>query len=95
MDIDYEAKEWRLFIDASKYSLKAVFLYNWNELPSIPVGHAVDMKQTYANLKKLLLAIYYERHNLQLCAVQKVVAILMGLHTGYIMWQQVQGLSLE
>jgi len=32
--------EWRLFIDSSKISLKAVLLHNENVLPSIPVAHA-------------------------------------------------------
>ncbi|GBN34360.1 hypothetical protein AVEN_107476-1 [Araneus ventricosus] len=46
--------EWRLFIDASKLSLKAILLNNGNELPSIPVAHAVYMKETCHNLKQLL-----------------------------------------
>ena len=35
-------------------SLKAVLLHNGNQHPSIPVGHAVHMKETYENLKQLL-----------------------------------------
>jgi hypothetical protein len=31
---------WRLFINSSKVSLKAVLLHNGNVLPSIPVAHA-------------------------------------------------------
>ncbi|GBO34590.1 hypothetical protein AVEN_50030-1 [Araneus ventricosus] len=45
--IVHKPNEWRLFIDASKLSLKAVLLNNRNELPSIPVAHAVYMKETY------------------------------------------------
>ena len=36
----------RLFIDSSKTSLKAVLLHNGNKLPSIPLFHAVGMKET-------------------------------------------------
>lgn len=43
-------EEWRLFIDSSKISLKAVLLHNGNAKPSIPVVYAVDMKETYTNL---------------------------------------------
>ena len=35
----YDPSEWRLFIDSSKASLKAVLLHNGNEKPSIPVAH--------------------------------------------------------
>lgn len=35
--------EWRLFIDSSKYSLKAVLLHNGNLKPSIPVANERDL----------------------------------------------------
>jgi hypothetical protein len=38
---------WRLFIDLSKLSLKAVLLHNGNTLPSIPVGHSVHNKESW------------------------------------------------
>jgi len=38
-------EEWRLFIDSSKASLKAVLLYNGNKKPSVPVAHAVGLKE--------------------------------------------------
>ena len=41
LNIVHDPDEWRLFIDSSKTSLKAVLLHNGNDLPSIPVGHAV------------------------------------------------------
>ncbi|GBO19644.1 hypothetical protein AVEN_267266-1 [Araneus ventricosus] len=52
--IAHEPNEWWLLIDASKLSLKAVLLNNGNELPSIPVAHAVCMKETYHNLKHFI-----------------------------------------
>ena len=60
--ITHDPDEWRLFIDSSKTSLKAVLLHNGNVLLSIPVGRAVHMKETYDNMKQLLRCIKYEQH---------------------------------
>ena len=79
----YDPGEWRLFIDSSKTSLKAVLLHNGNDLPSIPVGHAVHMKETYGNIKQLLRCINYDQHQWQVCGDLKVVALLIGLQAGY------------
>ncbi|GBL89738.1 hypothetical protein AVEN_104676-1 [Araneus ventricosus] len=57
--IAHEPNEWRLFIDASKLSLKAVLLNNGNELSTIPLALAVSMKETYQNLKELSEMISY------------------------------------
>ena len=75
--------EWRLFIDLSKLSLKAVLLYNKNMLPSIPVGYAAHMKETYENMKNLLQCINYKQYCWQLCGDFKVIAILLGLQPSY------------
>ena len=45
--------EWRLFIDSSSRSLKAVLLHNINKCPSIPLAHSVYMKEEYQNIKIL------------------------------------------
>jgi hypothetical protein len=55
-------EHWRLFIDSLKRSLKTVLLHNDNIFPSIPVGHAAPMKETYDNLKQLLKCINYNHH---------------------------------
>ena len=81
--ITHYADEWRLFIDSSKISLKAVLLHNGNVLPSIPAGHAVHMKETYDNMKQLLRCIKYEQHQWHLFGDLKVVALLLGLQGGY------------
>ena len=47
-------QEWRLFIDSSTSSLKAVLLHNDNKLPSIPLAHSVHLKEDYTNIKFLL-----------------------------------------
>ena len=79
----HKPKEWRLYIDSSKVSLKAVLLHNGNMLPSIPVGYAAHMKETYENTKQLLQYINYEQYCSQLCGDLKVIAILLGLQPGY------------
>jgi len=43
--IKHDPQEWRLFIDCSKLSLKAVLLHNGNQHPRIPVGHSLHMKE--------------------------------------------------
>lgn len=79
----YDAKEWRLFIDSSKESLKAVLLHNGNHKPSIPIAHAVNMVESYETMAKLLKYIKYEEHDWKVCCDFKVVAMLCGLQGGY------------
>ncbi|GBM88059.1 hypothetical protein AVEN_14997-1 [Araneus ventricosus] len=55
--LQHKPQEWRLFIDSSKVSLKAVLLHNGNKHPWIPVGYTVGMKETYENVKHLLSSI--------------------------------------
>ena len=55
MGTSYTPSQWRLFLDSSKRSLNCVLLYNGNKLASIPIGHSVQMKETYENMK-------YENH---------------------------------
>jgi hypothetical protein len=60
LNINYKPEEWRLFIDSSKSSLKALLLHNGNVLPLIPVGYAVNMKESYNNMKLLLNCVNYK-----------------------------------
>jgi hypothetical protein len=62
LNINHKPEEWRLFIDWSKSSLKAVLLHNGSVLPSIPVGYAVNMKDSYDNMKLLLNCINYKKY---------------------------------
>ena len=75
--------DWRLFIDSSKLSLKAVLLHNGNTLPSIPVGHSVRNKESYENLKILMEVINYDKFKWQICGDLKVIALLLGLQQGF------------
>ena len=80
----HDPQEWRLFIDFSKLSLKVVLLHNGNQHPSIPVGHAVYMKETYENLKQQLNNLEYSKYGWHVCGDLKVVSLLMGLQLGYM-----------
>jgi len=79
LNINHNPLDWRLFIDSSKLSLKAVLLQNGNTLPSIPVGHSVHNKKTYENVKILMEAINYDKFECQICGDLKVIALLLGL----------------
>jgi hypothetical protein len=83
LDCDYEPEQWRLFIDSGKDSLKAVLLHNGNEKPSVPIAHAVRMKETYESMELILKLINYSNHNWNICGDLKVVALLLGLQLGY------------
>lgn len=84
MDIEYDADEYRLFIDGAKTSLKAVLLHRSNKQPCIPVAYSTETEETYEALGKILNDIKYEEHNWKLCCDLKVVAILCGLQKGNI-----------
>jgi hypothetical protein len=75
--------EWRLFIDSSKPSLKAVLLHNGNKKPSIPLTFAEHMKESYDNIKFLLTMIQYGKYSWYVCGDLKVLALLLGLQLGY------------
>jgi hypothetical protein len=83
MGCTYDSSEWRLFIDSSKRSLKAVLLHNGNQLASLPLAHSISMKETYDNMRILLSALNYNEHRWLICGDLKVIAILLGLQGGY------------
>ena len=74
---------WRLFINSSKTSLKAMFLHNGNIKPSIPVGYSILRKETYDTMKILLDILEYPRYNWKICSDLKVLSLLLGLQSGY------------
>ena len=81
MELGYEHKcdEWRLFIDSSKASLKAVLLHNGNIRPSIPVAHAVQLKESYETIKLLLNVLQYHKYSWKICGDLKVISLILGL----------------
>ena len=82
LSITHNPDEWRLYIDSSKLSLKAVLLHVGNVLPSIPVTHSVHMKESHESMEIILSCISYHKYQWQLCGDLKVVAILLGLQLG-------------
>ena len=54
LQLEHTSGKWRLFIDSSKVSLKAVLHHNGNKFPSMPLKHAVRMKGTYQKFHDLL-----------------------------------------
>jgi len=84
LNINHIPLDWRLFIDSSKLSLKAIFLHNGNTLPSILVGHSVHNKESYENMKILIEATNYDKFRWQICGDLKVIALLLGLQRGFI-----------
>lgn len=83
MTIEYNAEEWRLFIDSSKTSLKAVLLFVDNTKPSIPVAYGIGIKGTYESMQLILNSVKYNEHGWRICADLKVVALLTGLKGGW------------
>lgn len=83
MQCEYKSTDWTLFIDSSTLSLKAVLLHNDSIHPSVPVGHAVHVKESYENIETLLNHIQYKKYNWNICGDLKVVALLLGLQLGY------------
>ena len=83
LNLHHDASEWRLFIDSSKRSLKAVLLHNGNQLPSIPVAHSVHLKETYDSMVILLQAINYSKHQWHICGDLKIIGLLLGLQGGF------------
>jgi predicted esterase len=73
--IKHNLQDWRLFIDSSKLSLKVVLLHNGNQHPSIPVGHAVHMKETQENLKQLLNKHEYSKYGWNICGDEGSVSV--------------------
>jgi hypothetical protein len=78
----HNTPEWRLFIDSPKVSLQAMLLHNGNKYQSVPLAHAVNMKESYENTKLLLEKIHYEKCKWNICGDLKVIALLLGLQLG-------------
>lgn len=79
----YKSEDWRLFIDSSKSSLKAVLLHITNSKNSVPIALSTNTKETYSSLKKILQLVKYDDHKWKICADLKVVALLRGMQLGY------------
>ena len=78
MGTSYIPLKWRLFIDSSKRSMKCVMLHNSNKLAFIPIGHSIQMKETYKNIKTILDRIKYVEHDWIICGDLNILSMLLG-----------------
>ena len=80
--LELDPAQWRLFIDSSKQSLKAVLLHSGNKYPSLPLAHSVQKKEDYDNVKELLDKINYSKFKWDVCGDFKMLPFLLvrGIH---------------
>ena len=83
LSLPQNVSDWRLFIDSSKYTLKAVLLHNGNLYRSIPVLYARNIKESYDSMGQILDLIDYNKCQWQICGNLKVIAFLLGLQQGF------------
>lgn len=83
MEVVFDVDDWRLFINSSKTSLKAVLLEKTNTKPAVPIAYSTEMKECYETLKIVLQKIKYANYQFRICCDLKVVNILSGLKGGY------------
>ena len=83
MGIALKPSEWRLFIDSSTRSLKAVLLHNTNQWPSIPLAYSAEMKEEYINVRILLDVLKYDTYQWEVIGDFKMIAFLIGLQRGF------------
>ena len=79
----YRDEEWRLFIDSSKRSLKAVLLHNGNTFAPLPIAHSTKLKETYENLEIVLEKIKYAEHKWKMCGDLKIATLILGQQSGF------------
>lgn len=84
LGISHVPMEWRLFIDSSKVSLKAVLLSNGNQKPSIPVTHACRKERHMeGSMDTIFTAIQYDQFGWSICSDLEVISLLLGLQSGF------------
>lgn len=81
LDLEVVKEQFRLFIDSSCRSLKAVLLHNGN-LPEIPVFYSTSLDEGYESLKRILELLNHAKHKFMICADLKVINCLRGLKAG-------------
>jgi len=83
LSINHISLDWRLFIDSSKFSLKAIILHNSNTyLLFLLVIQCIirSHMRKWILWWKLLITI---NSNCQICGDLKVIALLLGLKQGF------------
>lgn len=79
----YSPEDWRLFVDSSKRSFKAILLHNGNKFASIPIAHSITLEEKYDNLAYILEKIKYDDHKWLICTDIKLVTIILGQQGGF------------
>ena len=83
LECEHNPTDWRLFIDSSETSLKAVLLHNGSIKPSIPIGYSILRKETYNTIKILLDLLEYPKYTWKIFSDLKVVFLLLELQLDY------------
>ena len=83
LESEHHSNEWRLFIDSSKASLKAVLLNNGNEKSSILLVHTTALNETHETIELILRLINYSPYNWNISGNLKVIGLLLGMQIGY------------
>lgn len=83
LNFEYKPEEWRLFIDASVNSLKAVLLFFDNSKMTVPLAMGTDTNESHEKMQLILNTIKYEDHQWMICADLKIVNLLTGLKGGW------------
>ena len=92
MGLEYDVTEWKLFIDSSSRSLKAVLLHNGNSFSSISFGDgSVPVTETHNSMDQLLSAVNYQAHKWLIYGDLRVVELVLGLQGGYTKYPSVTG----
>lgn len=78
----YKPTSFRLFIDSSNISLKAVLLHNGNEYAAVPLAHSTTLKESHEGIK-LLDKIKCHEHDWLICYDLKMVNVLLGQPSGF------------
>lgn len=71
--------DWRLFLDGSTNSFKAVLIHNQNERPSIPLAYIKRIPEKYEAMVQILKFIDYEKYKWEIIVDFKLINILYGL----------------
>lgn len=76
------SKSWSLFIDSSKFSLKAALVCESHEYPTVPIVHA-RVKEDRSSVQRILDLLKYSEQNWPIVADLKVLNFLLGFPGGY------------
>ena len=81
LGMEYKAVEWRLFLDSSVRSMKAVFLLIGNKVASVPIAHSVVFKESYLDMRYLLVCCNLRQW--RICGDLNMISIFLGFQGVY------------